>query len=1166
MAEIRLTDSQRAVVENRGGALLVSAAAGSGKTKVLVDRLLDRVCDPRNPCNLDDFLVITYTKAAAAELRVKIAQALSERIAKEPANRHLQRQMNRIYLAEISTVHAFCANLLRTYAHILDIPADFRVAEETESQMLQDRVLEALLEQGYTEGSEDFHAMVEGFGYGRDDRRLPDAIKMAHKEMRCRPNMERWLTQMLDALDMTRYTDAAETPWGDYLLQEFRTFLRQQIEKFRHALAEMEFYPKIQKGLEKCFRGNLEQLEALAACETWDELYENRVTGFGRAGTVREPEDVLVKERIAKVRTLCWTELKRWQEQFYAPSAEVLCDLEQVTPGAKALLRFAKTFDDAYTAEKRKRKLMDFSDLEHDAIRLLTDQYTGKPSKTAKEVSKRFVEIMVDEYQDSNEVQDTIFEAVSRDGHNRFMVGDVKQSIYRFRLADPALFLRKYLAYPMYQEARPSEPRKILLSENFRSRAEILAACNDVFRLVMRRCVGDLDYTDAEALKNGRPFPPIDDPAVELHCLTHSDPAQEKSAMEAEYVAARIRRMLDEKTAVTDGEGLRPVQPGDIVILMRSLSSTAGAYLEALGRHGIPAVCDRGGSLLDTSEVQILTAILQVLDNPHQDVPLLTALASPAFGFTPDQLAAPRTKNRKDDFYDTIRDLPEFQPALQVLRELREDSGWMNLHELVDSVFRRTGLLSVFAAMPDGLRRERNLMAFRSFTVSFEATGSRALPQLLAYLAQLQEGGGQLPIPRSAAENAVTIMTVHSSKGLEFPVVFLCDLSRKFNLQDMQDAILVDNDLAVGCNRVDHQRFVRYPTLAKKAIVHKKTREAVSEELRVLYVAMTRAKDRLVMTYYSRYLVSELKTINTLLTWHLSDDLCASATSPGKWILMSALCRTEAGELFREAGNNEVSRVWDTVWKITFRDLAGETDTAETGGSVATLQTETTDPESIDLLRYEYPHRQISDIPGKLTATQLKGRVQDQEVADGAPELPQVSAYRFRRPAFLTHAMTAAEKGTATHLFLQFAAYEACQNEESLNSELRRLCREEYLTPEQAEAVQQTQILSFFRSELGQWLLQQPVRREFKFSILVDAQEYGIEAPRETLMLQGVVDCFVAEEDGLTILDFKTDRTPKPEYYRAQLEAYGKALAKIYELPVKRKLLYFFTTGEVVEL
>lgn len=1174
MAEVKLTVSQQAVVENRGGALLVSAAAGSGKTKVLVDRLLSRIMDPVHPCNLDDFLVITYTKAAAAELRVKIAQALSQRIAQEPNNRHLQRQMHRIYLAEISTVHAFCSNLLRTYTHLLDLPADFRVTEEMESRVLQDKVLDRMLEEGYASGDLEFQTMVETFGYGRDDHRLPEAIKMAHKEMRCRADMERWLQQNLNVLDMSQYNDAADTPWGAYIMHAFRVFLQKQIEKLQIALEEMKLYPNIEKGFSKTFTENLHQLQHLQACNGWDDIQANKIESFGRA-TVRNPEDSAVKERLAKVRTMCWAELKSWQELFFAPSSAVLQDLAAVMPGAQALLRFTERFDQVYREEKKRRKLLDFSDLEHEAIRLLTDRYTGKPSKIAREIAGRYEEILVDEYQDTNQVQDTIFEAVSKDGGNRFMVGDVKQSIYRFRLSDPSIFLEKYEAYPDYREAKLGEPRKILLSENFRSRPEILEACNDVFRLVMRKSVGDLVYTDAEALRPGRAFPPIDDTLVELHCLTSTDPiaGQDKCDLEADYTARRIRALLDEGAQVTEGEGTRTVRPGDIVILMRSLSGTASTYLEALGRYGIPAVCDRGGSLLDTSEVQILIAILKIIDNPHQDVPLLAALASPVFGFTPDDLAEPRTKNRKDDYYDCIQlSGGKFDTFLELLNTLREEAQWMELDQLVDSVLRRTNLLAVFASMPDGKSRERNLMAFRSFVTSFEENGSKALPQLLWHLDDLQANDGQIPVPKIAAEDSVSIMTVHSSKGLEFPVVFLCDLSRKFNLKDMQDAILVDNVLAVGCNRVDHQRFVRYPTLAKKAIVKKKTTEVVSEELRILYVAMTRAKDRLIMTYYSKYLVSELKNINSQMTMPLSDELCASARSPGKWILMAALCRTEAGELLKLVDGNAVSCVQKHPWRIVYQDLLQEVTEQEPEAKLQDQTSPEINAASIALLNFRYPHETVCNIPAKLTATQLKGRLQDIEAADGAVEPRQQRSFRFRKPHFLPGELTAAEKGTATHLFLQFAAYQSCASMYDLEQELQRLCREEFLTQRQAEAVRLDQIFTFMQSDLGKWICSQPIlKREFKFSVLVDIGAYYQEAAGEQSMLQGVVDCFVIEENGITILDFKTDRIrdnleERIIFYRPQLEAYSNALARIYSKPVKRRILYFLDAGKAVEV
>lgn len=1177
MADIKLTQAQQAVVNNRGGALLVSAAAGSGKTKVLVDRLLSRICDPDTPCNIDDFLVITYTNAAAAELRLKIAQALNKRLADEPENRHLQRQMSRIYMAEISTVHAFCSGLLRTYAHVLDIPGDFRMIEEPEAQVLRAKVLDALLEQGYREYTDDFKVMVEIFGYGRDDSRLSQAILMANKAMRCRADMKLWAEQTLDMLDISKYANVLETPWGAYIVQEYRAFVSKQIDRLREARAEMLHYPVIDSKYGETFERNIEQLKGLLEAKTWDEIVSSLSVDFGKLKPVRNPEDVSVKERLQDLRNKCLPDVKKWQKIFYADSNGALKELGVVMPGARALIRFAVDFDAAYAEEKKRKKLLDFSDLEHLAIRLLTDRYTGKPTPVAEEVSRRFVEIMVDEYQDSNQVQEVIFEAISLGGKNRFMVGDVKQSIYRFRLADPKLFLKKYETYRSHLEAGPEEPRKIVLSENFRSRPEILAACNDVFRLIMRKSVGDLDYGDEEALRPGRSFPALPQPLIELHCLTNTERETpvDKRDLEAEFVAARIKRMLDEKTQITNeaGDGVRAIRPGDIVILMRAVSSNARNYLQALERYGIPAVCNRGGDLMETTEIQILISLLQVINDPHQDIPLLTVMASPVFGFSPDQLAQARTKMRRGSYYEAINALGgPFEAFIGLIERLRDASVWLPVHELIEMIVQETDLLTTFAAMPDGEQREKNIAAFREFVVGTELNGSRALVQLLRYLEDMRAAQQALPLPQAAAEEAVTIMTVHKSKGLEFPVVFLCDLSHKFNTTDMQDAILVDDDLAVGCDMVDSERYIRYPTLAKKSIEWKKRAESVSEELRVLYVAMTRPKDMLIMTYYSKSLLSELNALNSQLTMPLSDDLCGSVNNPGKWILLAALCRTEAGELLTRVDGNDVSQVSQYPWVIGYHDLKPQPvqetllKKMEQNGPVEI------DPTALRWLGYRYPHEDLSAVPAKMTATQLKGRVADREAAEGAGTLKQESAYRFRKAAFLPRGSTAAEKGVAAHLFMQFARYECCTSLDGVKNELSRLEREQFLTQTQADAIEIEKIAAFFRSETGEWLLsRKDLYREFKFSVMVDAEQYIEQATGERMMLQGVVDCFSVDDDGITILDFKTDRvhgdlSERTEYYRPQLDAYAVALSKIFELPVKRKILYFFYADQAVVL
>ena len=569
--------------------------------------------------------------------------------------------------------------------------------------------------------------------------------------------------------------------------------------------------------------------------------------------------------------------------------------------------------------------------------------------------------------------------------------------------------------------------------------------------------------------------------------------------------------------------------------------------------------------------MEILLSLLKIIDNPHQDVPLLSVLASPVFGFSPEALAAPRTRERRLDYFDAISQEPgEFSDFLALLSQLREDAQWMNLRELLESALRRTGFLAVFAAMEDGVSRVRNLQAFQRFVISFEAAGHKSLPELLWYLSDLQESGGQLPTPKVGGGNAVTIMSIHSSKGLEFPVVFLADLSRKFNFQDMREAILCDSDLGLGCNRVDTERFVRYPTLAKTAIARKLTQETISEELRVLYVAMTRAKDRLVMTYFSRRLERELSNLASQITLPLSDELCGGVSSPGQWILLAALCRTEAGALFALSGPSPASQVWPDTWRITAEDLADQQEEAA-AGILADLPQIAADPAALALLTYQYPHLAAAAVPAKLTATQLKGRVPDQEAAAGTSTPLPPSA--FRGPSFLPRALTAAERGVATHLFMQFARYDRCATAAGVEEERKRLLEEEFLTADQAAAVRADQVLAFFTGDLGRWLLAQPeIHREFKFSLLADAQALGYEVPGEQVMLQGVVDCFAVEPDGLTILDFKTDRVSdagledRAARYAPQIRSYGHALSRIWGLSVKRLILYFFTAGQAVDV
>ncbi len=1186
--DVVLTPSQQAVVDDRGGALLVSAAAGSGKTKVLVDRLLAQVCAEDAPADLDDFLIITYTKAAAAELRGKIAKELSKRLSAEPENVHLQRQLTRIYLAQISTVHAFCSSILREYAHTLDIPADFRVAEELEAQELQQEVLDALLEQCYEDLTEDspLRPLIDQFGYGRDDRRLAKLVLPVYSAVRCRVDPDAWMRRCEEAYAPENAMDAAQTPWGRALiarLRETTAWVRRNMQQAvdamaRDAVLQEKYAPK--------FLDNIEAVASLEAREGWDEIYENRLLSFGSVPPVRSPEDAELKETVQNIRKEALAALKDAQACFYAPSAQVLADLQNTAGPIRALLSLLREFDRQYAQEKRRRKLMDFSDLEHEAIRLLCQKGTALPTAAAKEIGARFREILVDEYQDSNAVQERIFEALSRGGRNRFMVGDVKQSIYRFRLADPSIFLEKYKSFPMRDDAAQGEPRKILLSENFRSRPEILQAVNDVFSLVMSPEAAELSYGEEEALRCGIPeFPATPQTKVELHCIdldisaAEDEQKAEKREEEAAFVAARIHELLSSETMIADKGVLRPAVAGDITILLHSPGPAAAEYVAALARYQIACVTDRGGSILDTTEVEVLCAILQIIDNPHQDVPLAAAMASHVFGFTPDELARVRGCNRKSDLYDCLCMAAETDEKLQGflnwLETEREHAGQMTLLAFLDEVIASTGLEEIYASMPDGTHRAENLRVFRALAADYAASRGGTLVQFCRYLAGLRESGAPISPPQSeAGADAVRIMSIHKSKGLEFPIVILADLSRKFNLQDCAAPVLLDDELLIGANVVNTQSGSYYPGIAKMAIAARKKNQTIAEEMRVLYVAMTRAKDMLIMTDCAAKQPQRLRRLNAALTEPVRPEIAGSVLQMGDWVMMAALCRTEAGELHAQAGGNAVSRVRPDPWRITFQSAqalrAQQSGAAGTFSDLPAARAEL--PELEAQLSYVYPHMAAAKTASKLTATQLKGRLLDREAAENAKN-GSVPETAVRRPNFRKETpLTGREKGSATHLFMQFARYENCTDAQSAAAELERLRRERFLTAPQAEAVDCGRIVRLFESPFGARILSaEALRREFKFSILTDAGAYDPEAAGEQVMLQGVVDCFWEEDGGLVIVDFKTDRVygdpaRKAADYTPQLEAYAQALSRIFEKPVREKYLYFFDCGEAVRV
>ena len=1152
MSKIELTTYQQAAVDDEGGALLVSAAAGSGKTQVLIDRMLRRVNAETNPCNIDDFLMITFTKAAATELRSKIIRRLNTLLAEEGDSKHLQEQLSRVYLAQISTIHGFCAALLRDYAHDLDLPADFRIMDESEAGFLQEKVLNKILDSAYGEKDPDIMATMDVLGAGRDDRALPKMILRAYEVICNSPNQGDTLRTLRDML-VYHYNDSvSNSPWGRYLIDEFKYYIKEaltQIGKGKKIITENSWLEKYLPAFEET-EALLMQYQNL---DSWDEIH-SLVPAFGKLASIKKCPHDEIKEELKKIRDTIKAKLKKWHEKFALPSEEVVEDLCKTAPALRGLLTLTERFIENFRKEKHSRHLLDYNDLEQETLRLLYGKGTT-PTPAAREISQRYVELMIDEYQDTNSVQDKIFFAISRNGENLFFVGDVKQSIYGFRRAEPKIFTEKYYSYADYMKAKEGEPRRVLLSDNFRSSESILNAANDVFRLNMNQRVGDVDYGEEEMLRAKGKVPPMDRPAVELHCIDFTDndldAEHTKHHYEAEFVARRIFEILQNESLPGE-DGSVKTQPEDIVILMRSLSERAVIFQKALQRYGIRSVCS-SDNLFEAEEVQFLYTLLQVIDNPHRDIPLLSVLLSRAVRFSTDDLAFARANDKDRDIFDAIcAYVPDhdFLKKLSFLRQCSRQGGIRELFDLIEDTFSLRKLYS---------ETQYNLDTFASVVDQFDGGSRYGLSAFLQHLERLQEKGVHGDDIRP--KGAVQITTVHKSKGLEYPVVFLCGLGSKFNLNDTTKSLQFDDEFGVAAKVLERDTLVSYPTVALHAINHKIRRDSISEEMRILYVAMTRPKNRLIMTCCRKDVAGRIAKLAQEVAVPMPPSLIESAESMGDWILMTALTHSESGALYK--GEIPCRDISPYPWEMSLHS-ASEYFSEETEETDVLTEEEAPPFQKVTYAFQDHTHQE-----SKVTATQLKGT---EESAENEKE-KFAPIPRYLKPNFAEKKLSPTERGTAIHMAMQYIKYELCTDEAGIEEELTRLVSQGFITRQQAEVVPPEKILGFFRSPLGRRVLSaQKVIREFKFSILEDAGKYDPALKGEKLLLQGVTDCCIVEDGSLTILDFKSDhislenQTERAEYYRGQLDAYGDALTRIFGLPLKDKILYFFATDSAYEL
>ncbi len=1221
---VNWTEEQKKVIDVRNKDILVSAAAGSGKTAVLVERILSLVCGDKEedtPVDVDRLLVVTFTNAAAAEMRERIGAALAKRLEAEPESVHLQKQQTLIHNAQITTIHSFCQYVIRNYFHQLDLDPSFRIGDEGELKLLKGEVLEELLEDRYGENSPEFVSFVETYAVGKSDAPIEDLILQLYEFSVSYPYPGRWLEGCMETYGAECEEDLNRSRWMKFLLDFAGRLMEGWRTEVKAALAlcrEIDGPYMYQQALLE----DLEQIEPLCGCRVYEEYQEalEHLT-FARLSAKRDGQvDEGKKARVKALRERMKKSLKDLKERYFSCSLTDVFELLQMAASpTRVLISLTAEFADRYQEKKRNKNLADFSDLEHLALEILVGDvkeeeggFAVTVTDAAKELSERYVQIMIDEYQDSNLIQEIILNSVSRreaGSPNVFMVGDVKQSIYRFRLARPELFMEKYHTYPQTEEG---EAMRIDLHRNFRSREEVLHGVNEIFYRLMTPGVGGIRYDEAAALYPGASMPEPDEEMNGPELLLLDGDAPELSDGEAEltaremeaYAAAeRIRELLAYQL-VWDGrkEVFRPASYGDIVILLRSLTGWGDVYARVLTEAGIPAHTESRTGYFTTVEIQTLLNLLRVVDNPRQDIPLAAVLKSMVGGFSDVELALVKSRypnrpfceacvsfyqerteqgisseNDKDSQMEGFSEIKEeavlaarMKAFYQKLDRYRSKADYLSIHEFLWFILEDTGYGDYLAAQPGGQQREANVRMLVERAISFEKTSYRGLFHFVRYMEQLQsyqEDFGEAGIT-GENEDAVRIMTIHKSKGLEFPIVIVGGLGKSFNRQDTKSRVVIHPDLGLGVDFVDTKRRVKIPLLPKKVLQKALDLEMLGEELRVLYVAFTRAKEKLILLGSAKKLGEKLEACQGAEGGGpLSFSMISSAGTYLDWILPAAagssfaLSQMRPELLLEEAVGQQIS-MEELRERLRHPEELSEGDEAFA--------------EEIEKQFGErYPYEEEISLRVKVSVSELKkaGQTEDEDVDTLLYPQEEIVPYI---PRFMQEEepVSGAARGTAYHRVLECLDLSGLYHSDKVREAVEKLVEEGRLTRAQADAVQPYDIYAFGKTDLAKRMT--AARRKGKlyteqpFVIKLPARELDLGyKSSEPVLIQGIIDAYFYEEDGIVVVDYKTDYVKQGEEllekYGRQLDYYEIALEKLTGRRVKEKVIYSFCLRECVE-
>lgn len=1201
MAEVKWTNEQLQAIQEKDSNILVAAAAGSGKTAVLVERIIHKIIDEQ--MDIDKILVVTFTNAAASEMRERILEAIYKKLEENPENVHLQRQIILLNKASICTIHSFCLDVIHNHFYEIDLPSNFKIADTAEIDLLKQEVLDDLFEQKYTENDKNFIELLENYTNYRGDEALQELVLKIYKFIQSSPFPIKWLQEKLELLKIED-KDISQTIWGKLIIQAVEDDIQEGIMQLESVKSKMVLYPEMTK-FYQTISEDIINLQDLLKYNSWDELYIKLLNFNFSKWPVDKKVTNDLKEDSKEIRDKVKKHIKEKTAKLLSCSQEqAVKDLKIITPILEKLANLIIEFTKNFAEKKKEKNCIDFNDIEHFALKILLDE-NNNPTEVAKKYKEKFEEIAIDEYQDSNLVQEAILTSISK-GNNIFMVGDVKQSIYKFRQARPELFLQKYDEYKNKEEKTQEDNLKIQLFRNFRSRQNILNIANLVFESIMSKELGDINYNENEYLNYGANYPEpeeiknyagiaeldiIDlkeDESITAFEGEEDEEEQERvedDVLEAKFVANKIQELLNSDYMVFDKkQGYRKIRPKDIVILLRATSNLSPIYEKELSDLELPVFSDTSGTYLDTVEIQTILSVLKIIDNPLQDIPLVVVLRSSICNFTDNDLITIRLTDRNCNFYEALiktriicdGDLKnKIESFLEKLEKWKSISQYMPLDEFIWQIYLDTGYYQYVGLLPNGTMRQANLKTLFEKAKKYEKASFKGLFNFIQFIDKLKKQNGDLASAKLIGENedVIRIMSIHKSKGLEFPVVFLCNSHKKFNMQDLNDNILLHQDIGFGPTIMDTTRKIKYSSIAKDAIKLKMKQETLSEEQRILYVALTRAKEKLYITGRSKDFTKYAQDKNKVLEMYESENikldakLMKKANSYLDWIMYVYLFNqgrtiTLKGEQYKLSDiiTLNVSNKKDLLKTLAKEEVVEQIDLKEKIGQILKNKSDEENKKSEqalkELLEWKYDYIVDTTLPTKSSVTKIKQeKIKLEEILKGI-ESEEVEYKKSYTPKFMQEdkKISNAEKGTLVHLCIQRLDERKDYELKDIQNMILNLVEKEIITKNEADAIDVNLIYQYTKSQLFEELRQaKEVHKEQPFYINIPAKDVVSEAEnsKKNILVQGIIDLYyIDKNDNLVLIDFKTDYISNEpnakekilEKYKVQLEIYKTAL------------------------